>query len=152
MLNSKILCEEVSPDNSKARDAQLLVYWYLQSRHIKPRIMVPETMMESRFPALTCSISGPTWTRVESILILGMASQFSPPSLSSSWLNLLWPFVGPSREWAVSDLLLWSNLPMNYEETQPSITYISLTSHSFSTMSLSCWGEEEGTVMFQTHW
>ena len=64
MLNSKILCEEVSPDNSKARDAQLLVYWYLQSRHIKPRIMVPETMMESRFPALTCSISGPTWTSV----------------------------------------------------------------------------------------
>ena len=26
--------------------------------------MVPETMMESRFPALTCSISGPTWTSV----------------------------------------------------------------------------------------
>ena len=31
-----------------------------------------------------------------------MASQFSPPSLSSSWLNLLWPFVGPSGEWVFS--------------------------------------------------
>ena len=26
--------------------------------------MVPETMRESRFPALACSISGPTWTSV----------------------------------------------------------------------------------------
>jgi len=40
--------------------------------------------------------------RVESILILGMASPFSPPSSSFSWLTLLWPFVGPSGEWVFS--------------------------------------------------
>ena len=38
----------------------------------------------------------------------------------------------PENEFsAVSDLLLRSNLPMNYEETKPSITDISLTSRSF---------------------
>ena len=36
--------------------------------------------------------------RVESILILGMVLPFSPPSSSSSWLTLLWPFTGPSGE------------------------------------------------------
>ena len=43
-----------------------------------------------------------TVRRVESILILGMASPFSPPSFSFSWLTLLWPFVGPSGEWVFS--------------------------------------------------
>ena len=81
--------------------------------------------------------------RVESIL-----------SSSSEWLHHYHHHLPPLPDWifsgrllglpenefsAVSDLLLWSNLPMNYEETQPSITYISLTSHSFSTKLLSCW-------------
>ena len=63
--------------------------------------------------------------RVESILILGMVLPFSPPSSSSSWLTLLWPFTGPSGELIFSCVRvrsavvkqsadeLWRNLTVN---------------------------------------
>ena len=100
-------------------------------------------LLDKNFPVLWARIPA---SDLESILIFGMTSPFSPSSPSSYWLNLLWPFVGPSGEW------VFRCVQSVVEETQPSITDVSLTSHSFSTMSLSCWGEEEGTVMFQTHW
>ena len=117
MLNSKILCEEILPDNSDrclTPPGELVMA--VTSYQAQLRIMVPET------PPL------PDWL------------------FSGRLLGL------PENEFsAVSDLLLWSNLPMNYKETKPSITDISLTSCSFHN-SLRCWGEEEGTVMFWTHW